>query len=98
MDILEFVVLSFCNLTLLFWIVKRQGMASVEGYCAVFLGMAVLTDNLGLLFDYFFQPGTLLLGTQEFHFRAYPTTVHIVAMIVLMAGLFLGNPKPEPIS
>ena len=73
-------------------------MASVEGYCAVFLGIAVLTDNLGLLFDYFFLPGTLLLGEQEFHFRVYPTIVHIIAMVVLIAGLFLGNPKPEPIN
>jgi hypothetical protein len=98
MDIFEFVILSFCNLAFIYWIVKKQGMASVEGYCAAFLGMAVLTDNLKLLFDYFFQRGTLLLGADEFNFRAYPTIVHIVALIVLMAGLFLGSPKPEPIS
>ncbi len=73
-------------------------MASVEGYCAAFLGMAVLTDNLNLLFDYFFQPGTLTLGAGEFHFRVYPTIVQIIALLVLMAGLFLGDPKPEAIS
>jgi hypothetical protein len=97
MDIFEFVVLSFCNLGLICWIVKRQGIASVEGYCAVFLGMAVFTDNVQLLFDYFFQPGTLVLGPDEFSFRTYPTIVHIVALTVLMAGLLFGNPKPEPI-
>jgi len=98
MDIFEFVVLSFCHLALIYWIINRQSWSSVEGYCALFLGMAALTDNLTLLFDYFFQPGTLLLGVNEFNFRAYPTIVHIVALIVLMAGLFLGNPKPEPLS
>jgi len=98
MDIFEFVVLSFCNLALIYWILKSQGVASVEGYCAVFLGMAALTDNLNLLCDYFFQPGMLRLGANEFNFRAYPTMVHIVALIVLMAALFLGNPKPEPLS
>jgi hypothetical protein len=97
MDIFEFVLLSFGNLAAIGWVIKRQGMASVEGYCAAFLGLAVLTDNLKLLFDYFFQPGTLLLGAGEFNFRSYPTIVHIIALVVLMAGLFLGNPKPEPI-
>lgn len=98
MEIVEFAVLSFCNLSLLFWIVKKQGMASVEGYCAAFLGMAALTDNLNLVFDYFVQPAVLPLGADEFHFRAYPTMVQIIALVVLMIGLFLGNPKPEPIS
>jgi hypothetical protein len=98
MEILEFLILSFCNLSLLFWIIKRQGLASVEGYCAAWMGIAVLTDNLKLLFDYFIQPGTLPLGAEEFNFRAYPTIVHVIALIVLTAGLFLGNPKPEPIS
>src|SRR5579864_7520651 len=98
MDIFEFAVLSFCNLAVIFWIVKRQGMASVEGYCAAFLGMAVLTDNVKLLFDYFFQPGTLLLRVDEFSFRTYPTIVHISALMILMGGLYLGNPKPEPIT
>jgi hypothetical protein len=97
MDIFEFTVVSFCNLAVCFWVVKRQGMASVEGYCAAFLGMAALTDNLSLLYDYFFQAMTLPLGAGEFNLRVYPTTVHIVAVIVLMAGLFLANPKPQPI-
>lgn len=97
MEMVEFAVLSFCNLSLLFWIVKRQGMASVEGYCAAFLGMAALTDNLSLLFDYFVQPAVLPLGADEFYFRAYPTVVQIIALVVLMTGLFMGNPKPEPI-
>jgi len=98
MEIIEFAVLSFCLIALLFWIVKRQGIASVEGFCAAWLVASVLTDNLKLLFDYFVQPGTLPLGVEEFNFRAYPTIVHLIALIVLMAGLFLGNPKPEPIS
>ncbi|MBV9295519.1 MAG: hypothetical protein JO145_08090 [Acidobacteriaceae bacterium] len=98
MDIFQFIVLSFCNLALIFWIIRRQGLASVEGYCAAYIGAAVLTDNLKLLFDYFVQPETLVLGAAEFNFRAYPTVVHIVALLVLMAGLYLGNSKPQPIT
>src|SRR5882762_3735248 len=97
MDILEFVVVSSCNLALCYWVIKRQGIASMEGFCATFLGMAALTDNLTLLYDYFFRTVTLPLGTGEFNFRVYPTIVHIVAVIVLMAGLFLANPNPQPI-
>ncbi len=97
MDILEFVVVSSCNLALCYWVIKRQGIASMEGFCATFLGMAALTDNLTLLYDYFFRAVTLPLGTGEFNFRVYPTIVHIVAVIVLMAGLFLANPNPQPI-
>jgi hypothetical protein len=98
MDIFEFIVLSSCCLLFISWIVKRQGVASVEGYCLLFLGMAMFTDNLNLLFDYFFQPRTLLLGANEFNFRVYPTVVHIIALGILMAGLFLANPRPESIS
>ena len=97
MDILEFLILSFCNLAVIGWIVRRQGIVSVEGYCVAWIGMAVFTDNAKLLFDCFFQPSALVLGADEFHFRAFPTFVHIIALIVLLAGLFLGNPKQEPV-
>lgn len=96
MDIFEFALLSLCNVALLLWLVKRQGMASVEGYCAAFLAVAALTDNVNLVFDYVMRPGKLLLGADEFAFRVFPTEVHIAAVLVLMAGLFLANPRPEP--
>ena len=95
---LEFLVLSFCNIALLCWLMKRQGITSVEGYCALFVGMDVLTDNIQLLFDYYFRPGILPLGANEVAFRSYPTFVHIIGLLVLIAGLFLGNPKPLSIS
>ncbi|MGA8028862.1 MAG: hypothetical protein WB992_17105 [Bryobacteraceae bacterium] len=98
MDLFEFIVLTFVNLAVIYWIVKRQGINSSEGYCAAFIFMAVITDALMLLYDYFFQPGNLPLGADEITFRLYPTFIHIVGMLVLMAGLFLGNPKPEPVT
>jgi len=36
--------LSFCNLSLLYWIVRKRGMLA-EGYCAAYLGMAALTTT-----------------------------------------------------
>jgi len=97
MDIFAFIVLSFCNVALIIWIIRRQGINSVEGYCAAFLLLAVLGDNVSLLFHYIVQPQELLLGAEEFNFRLYPTLVHIVALIALMIGLYLGNPRPDPV-
>jgi hypothetical protein len=97
MDIVEFLVLSICNLAVIVWVIRRQGIVSVEGYCVAWIGMAVFTDNTQLLFDYVFQPSALSLGADEFHFRTFPTFVHIIALLALLAGLFLGNSKPEPV-
>jgi hypothetical protein len=94
MSLVEYLFLTSGLLGLLFLIVRKQGMASVEGYCATFLFLAIIGDTANLLADYFFQPGTLLLGPDEFTFRLYPGFVHILALLALMAGLFLTNPKP----
>jgi|SRR5579875_3885165 len=97
MNLLEYLFVTFSLLGVIFFIVKKHSIASVEGYCALFLGLAIIGDTVNLLVDYFFQPGTLLLGPDEFTFRLYPGLVHILALLVLLAGLFLANPKPAPI-
>ncbi|HEX3685204.1 MAG TPA: hypothetical protein VHU83_21895 [Bryobacteraceae bacterium] len=97
MFLVEYLFLTSALLGVVFFIIRRHGMASVEGYCATFLGLAIVGDTVNLLVDYFFQPGTLLLGPDEFTFRLYPGFVHILALLALLAGLFLTNPKPAPI-
>lgn len=97
MNLLEYLLVTFALLALIFFILRRHGVASVEGYCATFLGLAIVGDTANLLSDYFFQPSTLLLGPDEFTFRLFPGLVHILALVSLLAGLFLANPKPAPI-
>src|ERR1700691_4801190 len=98
MDICEFLVLSVINLSLLLWIIKKQGIVSVEGFCAGWLALDVVTDNFQLLYQYWFDRSALPLSGDEFVLRSYPTIVHIIALLVLMAVIFLGNRKPETIS
>lgn len=98
MNLIEYLLVTSALLGVVFFIVYRQGMASAEGYCATFLGLAIFGDTVNLLVDYIFQPETLLLGPDEFTFRLYPGFVHIIALIALMAGLFLSNPRPARLS
>ena len=62
-----------------------------------YLGMAVLTDNLELLFHFVVSPAALPLGYREFSFRLYPTEVHILGLLVLISGFFLANGTPRPV-
>ena len=94
MTIIEYILVTSALLGVVFFIIYRQGMASVEGYCATFIGLAIFGDTINLLADDFFQRSTLLLGPDEFTFRLYPGFVHILAFLALIAGLFLANPKP----
>jgi hypothetical protein len=98
MIILEFIELSIINLGLMIFIMRRWSIVSAEGLCMAYLFMAVLTDNVTLLVHYLTAPESLFLGAQEFDFRIYPTVVHIVGLLAFMAGLFLANPKPAPIT
>jgi len=92
--VLEFAVLATLNLALIVLIVRHWGLASAEGFCMAYVFMAVVTDHLELLFDYLARPGNLILGVHEFEFRAYPTVVHIVGLLALIAGLFIfGKPR-----
>lgn len=97
MDILTFIVLSAINLLLMVIIVRKWSPVSPEGYCMVFLLAVVGVDNVTLLFHYFLRPETLELGRGEFDFRIFPTFVHIVGLLALMAGLWLPRRNPVPI-
>lgn len=63
-----------------------------------YLGMAVLTDNLELVFHYVVSPAALPLGYREFAFRLYPTEVHIVGLSIFITGLFVANGIPQPVT
>src|SRR6185437_7273167 len=98
MEWFEFLTLSLLNLGLMAFIIRRWGIASAEGFCMAYLGMAVLTDNIELIFHYVFSPSTLPLGYRELDFRIHPTAVHLVGLLVLIAALCAANFKPRPVT
>lgn len=98
MRILEFVVLATINLSLIALILRQWGLASAEGLCMAYVLMAVVTDHLELLFDYLVRPENLILGVHEFEFRIYPTLVHIVGLLALIAGLFIFTARPRSVA
>lgn len=98
MTLLEFLTLSAINLALIISILRKRGIASPEGLCMAYLGMAVATDNLELLALYFFSPEHLPLGRHELAFRLYPTAVQILGLLVLGAGLWLADDRPASVS
>lgn len=98
MEWFEFLTLSLLNLGLMAFIIRRWGIASAEGLCMAYLGMAVLTDNLELIFHYVFSPNVLPLGYRELDFRIYPTAMHVFALFVLIAALCVVNFQPRPVA
>lgn len=98
MTFVEFIVFSAINLGLIVLILRKRGIASAEGLCMAYLGMAVLTDNLDLVAHYCFAPDTLPLGHHELAFRLYPTGVQILGLLVLAVGLWVVDSKATSIS
>lgn len=98
MTFLEFITLSALNLAIIAFILRKRGLASAEGLCMAYLGMAVVTDNLELLVHYFISPESLPLGHRELAFRIYPTTVEIVGLLVLFGGLWLADGNATSVS
>lgn len=98
MTLLEFLTLSAINLALIIFVFRKRGIASAEGLCMAYLGMAVATDNLALLALYFFSPERLPLGRHELAFRLYPTVVQILGLLVLGAGLWLADGRPASVA
>ena len=86
MEIVEFLALSVINLSLIALVIRKWSIVSAEGLCMAYLGMAVLTDNLELVFHYVVSPAALPLGYREFAFRLYPTEVHIVGLSIFLRG------------
>lgn len=98
MDLIVFLALSVLNLGLIFLVIWKWSLFSAEGLCLAYLGSLILTDNLALLFHSLASPGALPLGYQEFALRIYPTEVHIVGLLALIATLLLYNPRPRPVA
>lgn len=93
MTFIEFIVLSTINVGLIVLILRWRSIASAEGLCMAYLGMAVASDNVELLVHYFVSPDMLPLGHRELAFRVYPTAVQILGLIVLAGGLWLSDRK-----
>jgi hypothetical protein len=95
MTLLAFILLSLANLALICVMVRRRGIASAEGLCLAYLGIAAASDNGMLLFHFIFSRDALPLGYREFAFRLYPTALEILGLLVLFAALELmdGNPR-----
>lgn len=97
MALIEFAILSAINLGLVLYIIRRWGIISAEGLCMAYLGAAILTDNLELVFHYIVSPDVLPLGYGEFAFRLYPTAIHILGLLVFILALITVNPRPAAI-
>ena len=92
MDLVIFLALSAANVGLIVLNLWIWGIASCEGVLMLYYGAAVVSDNVELVYDCVFRPDVLPLGTEEFAIRIYPTEIYIAAMLILMVGLFVGNP------
>ena len=93
-----FIVLSAYNIGLIGLFLRIWGIASAEGLMMTLYGAMVISDNLELLYHYFFNPDMLSYGNYEILLRIHPTEVYILATLILMAGLFAGNPKRVPVA
>lgn len=98
MTLVEFIFLSIVNLGIIIFIIRKRSVASAEGLCMAYLGLAVFTDNVELIFHYFFAPALLPLDQRELAFRLYPTAVEIFGLLILIAGLYVANGKATPVS
>jgi hypothetical protein len=98
MTLLEFIALSTVNLGIIVFVVRKRGIASAEGLCMAYLGLAVGTDNIELVFHYLVSPDVLPLGHRELAFRLYPTFAQICGLLILIAGLWAADTKVTPVS
>ncbi|MGC1107216.1 MAG: hypothetical protein WA876_11820 [Candidatus Acidiferrales bacterium] len=98
MVFVEFIALSAINLGIILFIIRKWSIASAEGLCMAYLGMAVATDNIELVFHFLVSPGILPLGHRELAFRLYPTAVQIFGLLILIAGLWAADAKATPVS
>jgi|SRR5690348_12869989 len=98
MILLEFILLSLANLALICILIRRRGIASAEGLCLAYLGLAAASDNIALLLHFIFSSDALPLGYREFAFRLYPTALEILGLLVLFAALELADGNPRPLA
>jgi len=93
-----FILVSGINIGLLCFLVRKRGWLSAEGLCAIYLFLAVASDNVEILIRMSFWPDTLQLGPEEINMRIYPTIVHGLGIAALLLGLTLADPRPRSIS
>ncbi|MGB6482876.1 MAG: hypothetical protein WBE86_05250 [Candidatus Acidiferrales bacterium] len=98
MTFIEFIALSAINLGIIIFIIRKRSIASAEGLCMAYLGIAVATDNIELVFHSSVSPDVLPLGHRELAFRLYPTAVQIFGLLILIAGLWASDAKATPVS
>ena len=98
MVLVEFIALSAINVGLVIYGLRRWGLVSAEGLLFLYYGSFVVSDNVELLFHYLTSTSSLTYDYGEFAFRIYPTKIYILALVVVMLGLFVGNPECRPIS
>jgi hypothetical protein len=98
MTVATFILVSGANIGLLCFLIRKRGWSSAEGLCAIYLLLAVISDNVELLINMRFWPDALRLGPEEINMRIYPTIVHTLGIAALLAGLTLADPRPRSIS
>jgi hypothetical protein len=98
MTITTFILVSAVNIGILFFLLRKRGWLSAEGLCAIYLFLAVISDNVEILVRTVFWPDTLLLGPEEITMRIYPTIVHSLGVAALLVGLTVADPRPRPLS
>jgi len=87
-----FLLFATINVSLIIYILRKRGIATIEGVCMLYLSFAVVSDHLMLLWKYMFFPDDLRLGYGEFSLRVYPTAIHIIGLLALYAGLYFTDP------
>jgi hypothetical protein len=91
-----FLLFATINMAIIVYILRKRGIATIEGVCMLFLAVAIVSDHFMLMWKYMFFPSELRTGSAEFTLRVYPTAIHILAMASLYAGLYLADPVVPP--
>jgi hypothetical protein len=90
--VILFLLLATVNIALIVHILRKRGVATIEGVCMLYLLLAVASDHVALMWKGMFLSDELRLGYGEFNLRAFPTMVHIVGLAALYAGLYFTDP------
>jgi hypothetical protein len=89
---MPFLLLATANAAMIIYILRKRGVATIEGVCMLYLAVAVLSDHLALLWKAMFLPEEMRFGYGEFNLRLFPTLVHILGLAALYAGLYFTDP------
>ena len=87
-----FLLFATINLALIFYILRKRGMATIEGVAMLYLSLAIVSDHVVLLWKYMFFPDELRQGYGEFSLRVFPTAIHIIGLLALYVGHVVLDP------